>query len=155
MPIRPWTAPLAEPPRAEAPAPSLRGVQVLVVDDDKHAREFVRTTLEQYGAIVVTASTAEEAKARFRRQPPDVFVSDLVMPDEDGLQLIRDIRQLERATGRVTPAAALTALARSDDRRRALSAGYQMHMAKPIDPSELVLAVERLAQPPENYGRHN
>jgi signal transduction histidine kinase/CheY-like chemotaxis protein len=155
IPIRPWTAPLAEPPRAEAPAPSLRGIQVMVVDDDKEAREFARTTLEQYGAIVVTASTAEEAKARFRRQPPDVFVSDLVIPDEDGLQLIRDIRELEHVTGRVTPAAALTALARSDDRRRALSAGYQIHMAKPIDPSELVSAVERLAQPPETYGRNN
>jgi signal transduction histidine kinase/ActR/RegA family two-component response regulator len=155
IPIRPWATPLAAPLRAEPPAPSLRGVQVLMVDDDKETREFVRSTLEQYGAIVVTASTAEEAKARFRRQPPDVFVSDLVMPDEDGLQLIRDIRQLERVTGRVTPAAALTALVRSDDRRRALSAGYQMHMAKPIDPSELVSAVERLAQPPESYGRHN
>ena len=86
--------------------------------------------------------------ARFKRQPPDVFVSDLVMPDEDGLQLIRDIRQLDRANGRMTPAAALTALARTEDRRRALSAGYQMHVAKPVDPSELVSAVERLAQPP-------
>jgi CheY-like chemotaxis protein len=155
IPVRPWTAPLVEPPRAEPPAPSLRGLTVLVVDDDTQAREFVRTTLEQYGAIVVTAASAEEAKARFKRQPPDVFVSDLVMPDEDGLQLIRDIRQLERVSGRVTPAAALTALARSEDRRRALSAGFQMHMAKPIDPGELVAAVERLAQPPESYGRNN
>jgi CheY-like chemotaxis protein len=125
---------------------------VLVVDDDKGARDFVRATLEQYGAIVVTAASAEEAKARFRREPPDVFVSDLVMPDEDGLQLIRDIRQIERgAAGRVTPAAALTALARSEDRRRALNAGYQMHVAKPVDPRELVSAVERLAQPPPIY----
>ncbi len=146
LPIWPWDAPIAEAPRAAAPAPSLRGVTVLVVDDDKEAREFVRTTLEQYGAIVVTAATAEEAKARFRREPPDVFVSDLVMPDQDGLQLIRDIRQLDRAAGRVTPAAALTALARTDDRRRALTAGYQMHVAKPVDPWELVSTVERLAQ---------
>ena len=150
IPLRPWTAPMLDPPRAEPHAPSLRGVTVLVVDDDRDAREFARTTLEQYGAIVVTAASAAEAKARFRREPPDVFVSDLAMPDEDGLQLIRDIRQLERVSGRVTPAAALTALVRSDDRRRALSAGYQMHMAKPIDPSELVSAVEHLAQPPEH-----
>jgi signal transduction histidine kinase/CheY-like chemotaxis protein len=147
LPIRPWDAPLAAPVHVNARAPSLRGVTVLVVDDDVHALEFVRATLEQYGAIVVTASSAAEAKARFERQPPDVFVSDLVMPDEDGLQLIRDIRQIDRAAGRITPAAALTALARTDDRRRALVAGYQMHMAKPVDPSELVSTVERLAQP--------
>ena len=153
LPLRRWTAPMLEPPRVQPHAPSLRGVTVLVVDDDPNAREFARTTLEQHGATVVTAESAEEAKARFRREPPDVFVSDLAMPDEDGLQLIRDIRQLERVSGRVTPAAALTSLVRSDDRRRALNAGFQMHMAKPIDPSELVSAVEHLAQPPEHYGR--
>jgi signal transduction histidine kinase/ActR/RegA family two-component response regulator len=147
LPLRPWHAPLVEPLRRMAAAPSLRGVTVLVADDDRHAREFARTTLEQSGAVVVTAASAKEAKARFRREPPDVFVSDLVMPDEDGLDLIRDIRQIDRAAGRVTPAAALTALARNDDRRRALDAGFQMHMAKPVDPAELVAAVERLAQP--------
>jgi signal transduction histidine kinase/ActR/RegA family two-component response regulator len=152
IPLRPWDAPLVEPPRAAAPAPSLRGVTVLVVDGDTQAREFVRTTLEQHGAIVVTAASAEEAKARFKRQPPDVFVSDLLISDEDGLQLIRDIRELDRAVGRVTPAAALTALARSEDRRRALNAGYQMHVAKPVDPLELVSAVERLAQKRDAYG---
>src|SRR5439155_2700610 len=126
-----------EPPGPPPAAPSLRGVSVLVVDDDPQALAFVRATLEQHGAVVITASSAKEAKARFMRQPPDVFVSDLAMPDEDGLQLIRDIRQLDRAAGRLTPAAALTALARTDDRRNALTAGYQMHMAKPIHPSEL------------------
>ena len=75
-----------------------------------------------------------------------MLISDLLMPDGDGYQLIRDIRQLDRAAGRTTPAAALTALARTDDRRSALTAGYQMHLAKPIDPSELVSTVERLAQ---------
>ena len=78
-----------------------------------------------------------------------------MMPDEDGLELIREIRQLDRAAGRMTPAAALTALARADDRRRALSAGYQMHAAKPVDPSELVSIVERLARPLRSaYGEH-
>ncbi len=67
------------------------------------------------------------------------------MPDGDGYELIRDIRQLDRAAGRTTPAAALTALARTDDRRSALTAGYQMHLAKPMDPSELVSTVVRLA----------
>jgi signal transduction histidine kinase/CheY-like chemotaxis protein len=148
VPVRPWNAPLVEPAvKLSTRAPSLRGVTVLVVDDDVHALEFVRATLEQYGAIVVTASSAREAKARFKREPPDVVVSDLLMPDEDGLQLIREIRQIDRAAGRVTPAAALSALARADDRRRALTAGFQMHVAKPVDPSELVSTVERLAQP--------
>jgi signal transduction histidine kinase/CheY-like chemotaxis protein len=153
IPIRPWTARVVAAPPAVALAPSLRGVTVLVADDDSEAREFARATLEQCGAHVVTASSAEEAKARFKRKRPDVFVSDLVMPDEDGLQLIREIRQIERASGRITPAAALTALARSEDRRRALSAGYQMHMAKPIDPTELVTTIERLAQPHHTHAR--
>jgi signal transduction histidine kinase/CheY-like chemotaxis protein len=147
LPLRQWRTPLAEPVLRAAAAPTLRGVTVLVADDDAKAREFARTTLEQSGATVVTASSAKEAKMRFRREPPDVFVSDLVMPDADGFELIRDIRQIDRAAGRATPAAALTALARNDDRRRALTAGFQMHMAKPVDPIELVAAVQRLAQP--------
>ena len=154
LPIRAWDTAVAEPPRLDALAPSLRGVTVLVVDDDADARDFVRATLEQYGAVVVTAASAGEAKARFRREPPDVMVSDLMMPGEDGLQLIRDIRQLDRAAGRLTPAAAITTLARADDRRRALTAGYQMHTAKPVDPSELVSIVERLVQPQSAYGEH-
>jgi CheY-like chemotaxis protein len=89
----------------------LRGVTVFVVDDDPQTPDFVRTTLELYGAFVVTASTAQEARDRFTRQPPDVLVSDLVMPDEDGLALIRQIRSLDDAHGGRTPAAALTALA--------------------------------------------
>jgi CheY-like chemotaxis protein len=68
-----------------------------------------------------------------------------VMPDEDGLELIRQIRAMDERVGRLTPAAALSALARADDRRRALNAGYQMHVTKPIDPLELALMIERLA----------
>jgi signal transduction histidine kinase/ActR/RegA family two-component response regulator len=136
------------PAAAEAPAgltPSLNGVSVLVVDDDPHALEFVRTALEQSGAEVAIASSAREGRDRFTREPPDVILSDLLMPDEDGLDFIRDIRRLDERRGRLTPAAALTALARTDDRRRALNAGYQMHVAKPIDPSELVSTVDELA----------
>jgi signal transduction histidine kinase/ActR/RegA family two-component response regulator len=127
------------------PAPLLRGLSILVVDDNPEDREFVRTSLEQFGAIVRTAASAHEASESFRREHPDVIVSDLVMPDADGLQLIREIRKMEQRIGGVTPAAALSALARADDRRRALSAGYQMHVAKPIDPFELASTVERLA----------
>ena len=146
LPLRPWVAPIDEPPQLAPDEPSLRGISVMVVDADARASEFVRKALEQYGAVVVTASSAQEAKDRFKRAPPDVFVSDLLMPDGDGLQLIRDIRQIDRASGRVTPAAALTRLARTDDRRSALSAGYQMHLAKPVDPSELVSTIERLSR---------
>ncbi len=137
-------------PATEAPAsltPSLNGVSVLVVDDDPDALEFVRAALEQSGAEVAVASSAREGRDRFTREPPDVIVSDLVMPDEDGLDFIREIRRLDERRGQLTPAAALTALARTDDRRRALNAGYQMHVAKPIDPSELVSAVDALAHP--------
>ena len=145
LPMRQADMPLAEASAPAAPPPSLRGVSVLVVDDDPQALDFVRTTLEQCGAFVVTASSAKEARDRFKRDPPDVIVSDLVMANGDGLQLIRDIRKLDDAVGRLTPAAALTALARADDRRLALNAGYQMHVTKPVDPDELASTVARLA----------
>jgi signal transduction histidine kinase/ActR/RegA family two-component response regulator len=131
-------------------SPFLRGVTVLVVDDDPLALEFVRETLQQYGAVVATAGSASEARERFEREPPDVLLSDLVMPGEDGVQLIREIRAMEATGGRRTPAAALTALARSEDRRKALNAGFQMHVAKPIDPEELAATVGRLASRTES-----
>jgi signal transduction histidine kinase/DNA-binding NarL/FixJ family response regulator len=146
LPIRATDAAAIEAPLPARTAPSLRGVSVLVVDDDPEALQFVRTTLEQYGAIVVTASSAKEARDRFRREPTDIVLSDVVMPHEDGLQLIRDIREIDNRIGRHTPAAALTALARTDDRRRVLGAGFEVHVAKPIDPDELVSTVERLAE---------
>jgi signal transduction histidine kinase/CheY-like chemotaxis protein len=146
LPIRILDVPEMVPANAVAPAPSLRGVTVLAVDDDPHALDFVRDTLERHGAIVVTASSPAEAKARFKRDPPDVLVSDMVLPGEDGLSLIRAIRQLDPASGGTTPAAALTALARTEDRRRALSAGFHVHVAKPVEASELVSTVEWLAR---------
>jgi signal transduction histidine kinase/ActR/RegA family two-component response regulator len=148
LPMRPWEAPVVAVPQTAADTPLLRGITVLVVDADATALQFVRTSLEEHGAVVNTATSAREAKARFKREPPDVFVSDLVIPDGDGLQLIRDIRKLDRAAGRTTPAAALTTLARADDRRSALTAGFQMHLTKPIDRAELVTTIERLAQSP-------
>jgi len=145
MPIRMMDTPPVEAPIAAPPAPSLRGVSVLVVDDDQQALTFVRDTLERHGANVATTSSPKEAKARFKRDPPDVLLSDLVLPGEDGLSLIREIRELDSQSGRETPAGALTALARTEDRRRALTAGYQIHVAKPVEPSELVSTVEWLA----------
>ena len=154
LPMRQSEGLAVDAPAAEDRPPSLRGVSVLVVDDDPQALAFVRSTLEQYGAVVVTATSAREAAARFRRDPTDVVGSDLVMPDEDGLQLIRDIREIDDANGRVTPAAALTALARTEDRRRALDAGYQVHVAKPVDPQELVSTIDWLAHPPPSTSVH-
>ncbi len=126
--------------------PVLRGISVLVVDDDAAALEFARSSLERFGALVMTARSVAEARDRFQHDPPDVLLSDLRMPDEDGLQLIRDVRRLDARLGRTTPAAALTALARTSDRREALDAGYQMHVAKPIDPLELATTVEQLVK---------
>ncbi len=127
-------------------APLLRGISVLVVDDDEAALEFARSSLEQFGAVVATAHSAEEARERLRRDPPDVLLSDLRMPDEDGLQFIRAVRQLDAERGRRTPAAALTALARTTDRQQALEAGFEVHLAKPVDPLELAATVEQLAR---------
>jgi CheY-like chemotaxis protein len=145
MPIRAMDAPPVEPREVAAPAPVLRGVSVLVVDEDPQQLSFVRNTLEHEGAVVATASSPREARARFRREPPDVVLSDLVLTGEDGLSLIRDLRRVDEECGRATPACALTALARTEDRRRALLAGFQVHVAKPAAPSEIIKTVEWLA----------
>jgi signal transduction histidine kinase/ActR/RegA family two-component response regulator len=153
----PTSAAKMRPPDETAPVeppPLLRGLSILVVDDNAEDREFVRTSLEHYGAVVRTAASAQEARERFRLDRPDVIVSDLMMPDEDGLELIRQIRAMDERLGRLTPAAALSALARADDRRRALNAGYQMHVTKPIDPLELASTIERLATANRPQARH-
>jgi CheY-like chemotaxis protein len=145
LPLRP--VPLADDDVERSHArPRLAGVSVLVVDDNPHDLELVRASLEQYGARVQTAGTARDAREQHRKEPSDVFVSDLRLPDTDGWQLMREIRQIDELTGRHTPAAAVSALARSDDRRRTLDAGYRLHVAKPIDPAELAAAVEQLAR---------
>jgi signal transduction histidine kinase/ActR/RegA family two-component response regulator len=150
IPIRVMDTPSSPSPPASAPGPSLRGVTVLVVDDDPLQLAWLRETLERQGAVVVTTSSTQEVKARVRRDPPDVLLSDLVLSGDDGLSLIRDIRQLGRESGGATPACALTALARTDDRRRALSAGFQVHVAKPAEPSEIIKTVEWLARARDN-----
>jgi CheY-like chemotaxis protein len=150
IPIRVMDA--AAAPSPPAPGPSLRGVTVLLVDDDPLQLAWLRETLERQGAVVVTTSSTQEVKARLKRDPPDVLVSDLVLSGGDGLSLIRDIRQLEPEAGGATPAFALTALARTEDRRRALSAGFQAHVAKPAAPSEIVKTVEWLARTGDGLG---
>jgi PAS domain S-box-containing protein len=134
-------------PIAKAPfdAPQLRGTRVLIVDDDADARVLIERMLSDHAAEVLTASSAAEALELVRRERPDVLLSDIGMPKEDGYDLIRNVRALPPEEGGATPAVALTAFARSEDRRRTLMAGYQMHVAKPVDPAELLAVIASVA----------
>jgi PAS domain S-box-containing protein len=124
---------------------ALSEICVLAVDDDTDALTLVREILETAGAQVFTAASAPAALAVLEEQSPDVLISDLGMPGMDGFELIRRVRTLTNEKKDI-PAAALTAYARSEDRARALRTGFEMHLAKPIDPSELVAAVVSLAR---------
>jgi signal transduction histidine kinase len=123
----------------------LAGVRVVVVEDEADTRELLAVALQQCGAEVAAFGSVPEALASFDRGVPDVLLSDIGVPGEDGYSLIRKVRAREPALGGNVPAAALTAYARAEDRLRALEAGYQTHLAKPIDPSELIATVARLA----------
>jgi PAS domain S-box-containing protein len=137
------TGPRLAPPVEDVP--SLSGLHVLVVDDDVDTLEAVRHLLEQAGARVSTASSASEAFQAFTEGTPDVLLSDIGMPGEDGISLILRVRELEPARGGRVPAAALTAYTQPSDRARALGAGFHAFLAKPVDPRELAAAVARLA----------
>jgi PAS domain S-box-containing protein len=126
------------------PMPRLDGLHVIAVDDEFDSLNLLTSALEAAGATVVTFSSAADALAGIRDRRVDVVIADIGMPGMDGLQFIRAVRQLEGPVAR-TPAAALTAYARSQDRVTSLSAGFQMHLVKPVDPVELVLAVSTLA----------
>ncbi|HKH49987.1 MAG TPA: response regulator [Thermoanaerobaculia bacterium] len=123
----------------------LAGVRVLVVEDEDDTRELLVIALEQCGAQVTAVATTADALASLDRVPPDVLVSDLAMPDEDGFALIRQVRSRKAGEGGDVPAAALTAYARTEDRIRALASGFQRHLPKPLDPSDLIAAVAALA----------
>jgi CheY-like chemotaxis protein len=123
----------------------LAGLKVLVVDDEADARDMLRRLLEDCDATVLCAGSAVEALALLQRELPDVLVSDIGMPGMDGYELLRRVRLLEREQGGRTPAIALTAFARSQDRTQALRAGYLAHVAKPVEPSELVATVASVA----------
>jgi PAS domain S-box-containing protein len=126
--------------------PELRGLKVLVVDDEEDARELLVAVLEKCGAIVASAGSAAEALEKIRSEKPDVLVSDIGMPGEDGYALIRKVRALGHESGANIPAAALTAYARAEDRRKALDAGYMMHVPKPVEPAELVSVIANLTR---------
>ncbi|MGH7386360.1 MAG: ATP-binding response regulator, partial [Candidatus Rokuibacteriota bacterium] len=134
------------PAAPERPAPALRGVQVLLVDDDQDALDMLTLVLTDAGAAVRTASSAAEALALLRWIRPDVLVSDLAMPDEDGYSLLRNLRAVERGSGRETPAVALTAYVRVQDRARAVAAGFNMFVEKPVDADELISVLAGIAE---------
>jgi PAS domain S-box-containing protein len=124
----------------------LDGLRVLVVDDEADARELLAAGLGQCGAEVVAASSAREALDAMARLKFDALVSDIGMPGEDGYELIRLVRALPPAGGGRTPAVALTAYARAEDRLRALRAGFEMHAAKPVELTELVVVIANLSR---------
>jgi signal transduction histidine kinase/ActR/RegA family two-component response regulator len=126
-------------------APDLTGIRVLVVEDDDDARGLVEKVLETQGAIVKTVSSAREALDLLGKERVDVLLSDIEMPGVDGYQLIRELRLRPSQGGGSVPAVALTAYARTEDRLRALRAGFQLHLAKPVHPSELATVVSSLS----------
>lgn len=140
----------APPMQAVPPAPPatplrLDHVSVLLVDDEAEVRAVAMRVLQEAGAHVIAAASADEALLLLQRERPTVLLSDLGMPHADGLDLIRRVRALPEAAGGRTPAAAFTAYARAEDRAKALAAGYQMHLAKPVPPVAMVRAVAVLA----------
>jgi PAS domain S-box-containing protein len=135
----------ATEPTALTNHPSLEGITVLAVDDEHDALTLVKRVLESCGARVLIADSAGDALKLVRDEKPDVILSDIGMPGEDGYDFIRSVRSLPAAQGGRTPAAALTAFARAEDRTRALLAGFQTHVAKPVEPTELTAVVSGLA----------
>jgi PAS domain S-box-containing protein len=153
LPVRAVATPIGEVDGALAAKSSgeLAGVRALVVDDEDDARELLKSALENYGADVIAVSSAAKAYALITETPPperpDVMVADIGMPDEDGYSLISRLREWEEAHGAYTPAVALTAYGRVEDRVSALKAGFQIHVAKPVDPDELAIVILGFVKP--------
>jgi signal transduction histidine kinase/ActR/RegA family two-component response regulator len=126
--------------------PQIEGLSILVVDDDRDARDLLQTLFEGCNARVTLASSAEEAFATLRRIRPDLLVSDIGMPDQDGYALIHRIRALDAADGGLTPAIALTAYVSTNDRLRVLTSGFDNHVPKPVEPLELLAVVKSVVR---------
>ncbi|MBX3193212.1 MAG: GAF domain-containing protein [Labilithrix sp.] len=124
----------------------LRGIRVLVVDDEEDARHLVKAILDECGCVVTLAGSATDAMKLLQQEVPDLLISDIGMPQQDGYDLIRQVRALPAASTANLPAAALTAYARAEDRRRVLDAGYSMHIPKPVEPAELIAVVLSLTR---------
>ena len=137
------SGPVEPDPRGDRPPD---GVTVLLVDDEQDARDALRLLLQQNGMVVTTAASAREAFDLVLQLQPDILLSDIAMPGEDGLSLIRRVRLLPPGGGGLIPAAALSAYAGAADRRSALLAGFQHHVAKPVDPSRLLAVIATLTR---------
>lgn len=124
----------------------LKGLQVLLVDHNTETRNFVTSVLQQYGATVTAVASVRKALSVIEKLPPDVLVSDLGMPEEDGYTLIREVRNLEPEVGGQIPAIALSAYVREQDCTRALESGFEMCVPKPIEPAHLIDAIAKVAQ---------
>jgi CheY-like chemotaxis protein len=124
--------------------PDLHGMRVLLVDDVKDARDMIEEVLRQCGANVIAVAAAQEAIESLQAIRPDVLITDISMPHGDGYALIHAVRALRPEEGGQTPAVAMTAYATETDRARLLAAGFQLHLAKPIDPLELPSQLAKL-----------
>ena len=124
----------------------LRNLRILIVDDDKDTREMLRFALEQEGGQVTAATTVGEALEEYKRLEPNVMVADIGMPGANGYALIALIRALDRQSGRLTPAIALTAYTSPADRQTALAAGFQRYMSKPFVPAEIIEAISAVPE---------
>jgi CheY-like chemotaxis protein len=133
------------PTEAVQPLDSLNGIRILVVEDEPDTSEFLDRFLRSYGADVLVAQSANEALARLSQDGIDLVLSDIGLPHIDGYDLMHRVRQLPADAGGAIPAIALTAYARTEDRTRAFLAGYQAHLAKPIEPAELVATISSFA----------
>lgn len=153
------TGPAAERPPAvvsaippDAPAPSVHGVRVLLVEDADDARELLGDALTRHGAVVTAVPSAWAAERWLKEHRPDVILSDIAMPGQDGLEMMRTIRSQPALAGRFIPAIALTAYAAPEDRNRSLASGFQVHLIKPVDLTDLLTTVATLAASPTEQG---
>ncbi|MES2643507.1 MAG: PAS domain S-box protein [Myxococcota bacterium] len=131
----------SEPAPLPYEMPDLSGLKILAVDDEADARDLIQRVLEDCGAHVIVAASAAEALALVEQERPDLLLSDIGMPDVDGYELLRLVRELGPERGGAVPAIAVTAFARSKDRTRVLRAGFRFHLAKPLEPAELIVTV--------------
>jgi PAS domain S-box-containing protein len=137
--------PKAARPNRDFKLPDLSAIKVLVVDDEVDGRDLIRFVLEDSGANVITAEDGKQALALVAEQKPDVIVSDIGMPEMDGYEFIKRVRAFEKGSGNYIPAIALTAFARSEDRTRALQAGFMIHVTKPVEADEFLATVASIA----------
>jgi CheY-like chemotaxis protein len=130
--------------RTELPTDSLKGIHILLVEDDDDSREMIQTLLQYCGALVTAVSSAQDAMKTLEHVKPDVLLTDIAMPHHDGYWLVRAVRALPAEQGGSIPAIAITAHGSTHGVDRALGAGFQAHLGKPIDPWELARTVANL-----------